>query len=188
MSDICGFDITPDPFTTLRKMQKLSLDQFMEQFEAISGGATKEFSLEKALFKMQEEWEPIIFNLVEYRDGIYILAGTDEIQTMLDDQIVKTQTMRGSPFIKPIETEIKDWEERLIRIQDTLDEWLKVQSQWLYLEPIFSSEDIMAQMPEEGRMFQQVDRNWKEVMSHTSNDPSVSRMSNSDWVRNPWLA
>ena len=59
MSDICGFDITPDPFTTLRKMQKMDLDQHMEQFEAISGGATKEFSLEKALAKMQEEWEPI---------------------------------------------------------------------------------------------------------------------------------
>ena len=59
MSDICGFDITPDPFTTLRKMQKMELDQYMEQFEAISGGATKEFSLEKALAKMQEEWEPI---------------------------------------------------------------------------------------------------------------------------------
>ena len=59
MSDICGFDITPDPFTTLRKMQKMELDQYMEQFEAISGGATKEFSLEKAMAKMQEEWEPI---------------------------------------------------------------------------------------------------------------------------------
>ena len=57
---------------------------------------------------MREEWEPVNFNLVEYREGVFILAGIDEIQTLLDDQIVKTQTMRGSPFIKPIEEETKD--------------------------------------------------------------------------------
>ena len=33
------------------------------------------------------------------------------------------------------------------------------------VEPIFSSEDIMAQMPEEGRKFGIVDRNWREIMS-----------------------
>jgi len=82
--------------------------------------------------------------------------------------------MRGSPFIKPFEKEIREWEERMIQIQETIDEWLKVQAQWLYLDPIFSSEDIMQQMPEEGQMFQIVDNNWRYIMKNTVQQPLVS--------------
>ncbi|CAK8689424.1 unnamed protein product [Clavelina lepadiformis] len=174
MSEIYGDDLTPDAGTTLRKTLKKNLDEHMTDFETISGAASKEFSLEKALARMKEDWEEILFTTLEYRDsGVSILSSLDEIQTVLDDQIVKTQTMRGSPFIKPFEDETKVWEDRLLNIQDTLDEWLKVQAQWLYLEPIFSSEDIMQQMPEEGRLFQTVDKNWKEIMKFTMRDPHV---------------
>jgi len=41
MSDIAKFDLMPDSSTTLRKMMRLNVLPYMEQFEAISASATK---------------------------------------------------------------------------------------------------------------------------------------------------
>ena len=41
-----------------------------------------------------------------------------------------------------------------------VESWLKVQSAWLYLEPIFGSQDIRNQIPVEGNMFEEVDSHW----------------------------
>lgn len=43
----------------------------------------------------------------------------------------------------------------------------------MYLEPIFSSEDIMRQMPTEARNFKMVDRVWRAVQNHTMKDTHV---------------
>ncbi len=67
-TDIIGFDITPDSGTSLRKMLKYKLDPYLEEFESISAGASKEFSLEKAMQKMEDDWDPISFNTTLYRD------------------------------------------------------------------------------------------------------------------------
>eukprot|EP00040_Diaphanoeca_grandis_P037927 m.251570 g.251570 ORF g.251570 m.251570 type:complete len:3992 (+) comp33898_c0_seq1:283-12258(+) len=172
MSEIVGMDIAPDAATTLTKQLALGLDEYLDRLETVSGQASKEFSLEKAMKKMKIEWEPMEFGMGMYREtDIRIMASVDEIQAILDDHIVKTQTMKNSPAIKPFIVEITEWEKILVDMQDSIDGWLKMQATWLYLEPIFSSKDICAQMPKEADAFFSVDGNFKMIMNHMAKDP-----------------
>ncbi|KAJ7305844.1 hypothetical protein JRQ81_010210 [Phrynocephalus forsythii] len=174
ISDIVGYEIRPDETTSLMNMLEYGLSKFIDKLEPIGAAASKEYSLEKNMEKMKSEWTNICFSFVKYRDtDTSILSAIDDIQLLLDDHIVKTQTMCGSPFIKPIETECRRWEEKLVLMQEILDNWLKCQATWLYLEPIFSSEDICAQMPEEGRKFVIVDTYWKDIMEQAVKDTRV---------------
>ena len=142
----------------------------------MSERATKEYKLEVQLTEMMKEWNPIEFETKDYK-GNPILTATDDIQALLDDHIVKTQTMTSSPYIKPLKSTADEWELKLMYIQDLLDEWLLVQRDWMSLSPVFASEDIMRQMPTEGRRFQQVDKKFKEIMGQCIANPVVLTMA-----------
>lgn len=83
--------------------------------EEISDTASKEFKNENMLRNMKNEWAPAEFGCKVYKDT-YILDGEaiDNIQTLLDEHIIKTQTMKGSPYAKHILSEILQWETDLM--------------------------------------------------------------------------
>ncbi|XP_021567967.1 dynein heavy chain 3, axonemal [Carlito syrichta] len=174
ISEVVGYAIKPNETTCLLNMLDFGFGKYIDKLEPISAAASKEYSLEKNLEKMKLDWVNMMFNFVKYRDtDTSILCAVDDIQLLLDDHVIKTQTMCGSPFIKPIEAECRKWEEKLVRVQENLDAWLKCQATWLYLEPIFSSEDIIAQMPEEGKKFGIVDSYWKSLLFQAVKDSRV---------------
>jgi dynein heavy chain len=79
------------------------------------------------LKKLVAEWDDVVFTTMPFKDSkVNILTQLDDIQSLLEEQIVKVQAMRGSAFVKPITTEVKVFYELLIRIKNTLDEWAKV--------------------------------------------------------------
>ena len=166
MSEELGFPVKADASFSLTRALQLELPKHIESIERYSDFASKEFSLERTLDQMLVNWQGVSFETTPWRDtGSSILKGTEETQMLLDDQIVKTQSMRSSPYIGPFEDRVKLWEKKLSTIQEVLDQWLKMQSGWLYLEPIFGSDDIMQQMPTEGRKFRTVDSTWRKTMA-----------------------
>uniref|UniRef100_A0A669PS64 Dynein axonemal heavy chain 3 n=1 Tax=Phasianus colchicus TaxID=9054 RepID=A0A669PS64_PHACC len=138
----------------LAESTKYKLDKFKQHLPLLSLACNRGMK--------ERHWEQV------HQANNSILSAVDDIQLLLDDHIVKTQTMCGSPFIKPMEAECRAWEAKLTLMQNIIDSWLKCQATWLYLEPIFSSEDIIAQMPEEGRKFGIVDAYWKDIMAQDS--------------------
>ncbi len=57
------------------------------------------------------------------------------------------------------------------RPQEILDQWLKCQGKWQYLEPIFGAEEIMKQIPTEGAAFRSMDSTWRRIMEEVRRQP-----------------
>ena len=108
--------MAPKKDTPLNEYLQMGLEKHLEDLNAISSQASKEYAVEKALEKMKKQWESMEFAFTSYKDtGIPILNSIDDIQVLLDDHIVKSATMKGSPFIGPFEDEIMQWDVTLVR-------------------------------------------------------------------------
>ena len=82
--------------------------------------------------------------------------------------------MLGSQFMKgKLRVETKSWETKLNNMSELIEEICKCQRTWMYLEPIFASDDIHKQMPAEGNMFREVDTLWKSTMEAIVSDPGI---------------
>ena len=69
---------------------------------------------------MEKEWEPVNFDILPYKEtGTYIVKTSEEMNQLLDDHIVMTQSMSFSPYKKPFEDRISKWESTLRTTQVT---------------------------------------------------------------------
>ena len=105
-------------------------------------------------------------DIVPYKTtGTFIIKSVGELMALMDEHITTTQGMQFSAYKAPFEEAIDSWTKRLGLASEVLDEWVQVQKAWLYLAPIFDSEDIAAQLPTEAKRFATVDMNWRRTLA-----------------------
>ena len=140
--------------------------------------AEKKLSLSKKLKSMREEMKVFTISLFDYKGKTSVINNYDDINAKLDDQIVSTQAMLGSQFMKgKLRVDTKGWETKLNYMSELIEEIKKCQRTWRYLEPIFASDDIHKQMPQEGNMFNNIDKLWKDTMDGIATDNTITELS-----------
>jgi hypothetical protein len=102
----------------------------------------------------------------------------DSVAQLLDDSIVMAQSMGFSPFKAPFAERIAAWDAKLRLASDVLEAWMAVQRGWMYLEPIFASADIAAQLPLEAKRFATVDRAWRKAADGAARAPTLLAAAN----------
>ncbi|XP_032581827.1 dynein heavy chain 6, axonemal [Drosophila sechellia] len=137
-----------------------------EALMQISSQATGEVQLENMLKGIETTWKETELSIVPHHDAkdVFILAGTEELQAVLDDSNVNINTIAASKFVGPIKGKVDEWINAMDQFAKTFESWMDCQGAWIYLEAIFASADIQRQLPQEAKMFFTVDKSFKETV------------------------
>lgn len=160
-------------------LEELNVFCYGTEIQEVSGQASGEASVEAIILKVEDVWRTTEFTVLSHGDSkeAFILGGTDDIQVLLDDSIIDVGTVASSRYVAPIKLRVDKLLSQLTLFNQTLEEWLTCQRNWLYLESIFLAPDIKRQLPAESRMFVKVDKSWKSIMTKVNKMPNALRAS-----------
>jgi dynein heavy chain len=184
LNGICGKIVNRnDPKFCLRDIIDLELYKFSEDVNELVEGAGKEQKIETKLGQIIKTWDDsCILHFKPYKDTQILDTGMlEEIVENVDIQSMDLMTMNASKDSEEFKEPLQKWQKILKTIDQVLVLWVKVQKNWMRLEPIFlASEDIRAQLPEDTKRFEKVDAEWKGLMADAVEDAAVVAATNTD--------
>ncbi len=154
---------------------KYNIVTYSEHLEVISSAAIAQEKIQKDLLKLTNDWGNTKFNVIPHNKSKdkFIISALDDIINQLDEHSQLIQSALNSKHVAVIRDQVQKWDDDLNTVNRVIEEWLMVQKQWIYLENIFSAEDIKKQLPDAYKNFAKVNKGFKDLMHKTNTNPSV---------------
>lgn len=129
---------------------------------------------------LDSTWSTMVFQHEPHpRTGTMMLRTDEVLVETLEDNQVQLQNLMMSKYLSHFLHEVTSWQQKLSTADSVISIWFEVQRTWSHLESIFvGSEDIRAQLPEESRHFDDIDREFK--VSPPPARPCPARASRED--------
>jgi dynein heavy chain len=161
---------------SLKKLKKeCNIDAFRLDIEVIKSKATRRAAFTTQYKDIISLYQTLKLETV-FKDGRYFIKAIDEKQMVLDDFINVLVNIASNPVTHTdlrLKNDTKAYIEKFKSIQMILEEIIKFQSAYLYLEPIFAAgSDIIRNLPAESKDFNSVNNFWKIQIDSLENNCS----------------
>ena len=179
MSKQLGFEGTDTQSMTLAHLIEMKLHEGprLDVIKAVCEVAMREWAIKSTLDTLEAELKNVEFTVVKYKEasGSFMLKGLEELMLCFEEYTIKVMSLKTNAFSKPFAERIVKAEREFRTVVDVLDEWIKTQNSWIYLEPIFSQKDLAKQMMREASKFNQVDNIYRKEMNIIRIDSNVNK-------------
>ncbi|KNC49484.1 dynein heavy chain 5 [Thecamonas trahens ATCC 50062] len=184
ISEVTGtkFKVDMDTFK-LKNLLEATLLENEAEVHDICFAAVREAEIETKINALQDEWSDASFEFANFKKrGAIILNGerTQEIMSQIEDSLMVLAGLLSSPYNKPFKADILLWSQKLSTCFREIENWVHVQSLWIYLEAVFVGGDIAKAMPLEAKRFASIDKSWVKIMNAVRDNPNVVSFVYSD--------
>ncbi|XP_012590395.1 PREDICTED: dynein heavy chain 17, axonemal-like [Condylura cristata] len=143
--------------------------------------------LSAVLKALDSTWSAMEFEHEPHaRTGVLLLKSDELLVETLEDNQVQLQNLMMSKYLSHFLKEVTSWQQKLSTADSVISIWFEVQRTWGHLESIFiGSEDIRAQLPEDSRLFDRIDQEFKVRRAPPRAAPQRGRGAGSHRVAGP---
>ena len=118
----------------------------LEIFSKVGEKAYREAKIEEQLKGIEMKWKEIFFFLTENKSiHLSTIENSNEINKEFYTDTMNVLKLDLSPFKGLMTEQISKW--NILLISSILEEWIKCQKSWIYLQQVFDSGDIVKDIP-----------------------------------------
>lgn len=149
-----------------------------EKIVEISTQATQENVLSSQFADIHKLWENFELSIVTKNDNnkeIQVFTGIDLLTEFFDDELANLNNILGSRYLKRIRKKAEKLKQNIMKAQEIMDDFLICQKNWMYLQSIFSAQDIKKRLPDESKQFDKVDQTFRMDMKKAFQSKKLER-------------
>ena len=137
----------------------------MDEIGKVIDQADQEMKYETILAKIEKEWDYMKLKVVPYipETETFILSNSDSTFDKIEDHLTTLENVLSSRNAFHVKEKIDEWMKNLIVMRDNLEKWIEAQNNWMYLDPIFASQEIQQALPSEHTAFLELQDSLKKI-------------------------